>query len=163
MLGENVEQFRHLGKLADLSKFPDVALDDAIHVMVVPVLSSPPASAFNHLGVAACQDKLDQIRAKNRLTDGRWLVRERVVQEAPLPAPDLGLGQRQKPNDLHPSGKRIRNLREHHQVGRSGQQESSRPRVPVDQGLDHKQERRRPLNLVDHCPVNASKEANRVA
>ena len=84
------------------------------------------------------------------------------VEPPPLATVDLAPRQREQRQSLHPAGQRVRDTRHEHEIGRAGQQEASGPPVGVDGLFDREQQARRALHLVDHSPVEAAHQADRI-
>ena len=162
MLGEDAQKPRHQGELLDSGDVPDVALHDRFDVVQMPIPAAAPPDASQRLGVSAGEDGLHEVVADDGRRDMRRLAGKGPLKEGRADGAHLCLRQRKQPDDAHATGEGIGNTRERHEVGGSGEQESSRTRVAVDSGLDRQDEPRSPLDFVDDGPVEAAQEAHGV-
>ena len=160
MLGKNPQHPRHRAQLLDSGHVADIALNDRLDVVEMPVLPAAPARTGQRLGVAAGEDGFHEVVADDRCSGYRGLARERLVEEGRGGVAKLRLGERQQADDSHAARERIRDTRERHQVGGSGEQEPAGARVGVDGGLDGQYEARRALNLVDDRPIETANETD---
>ena len=74
----------------------------------------------------------------------------------------LALGQRQENLIVHSTGQRVSHVRQHHQVGGTGQQEASWATVLVDRLLDGEEQVRSALDFIDYCGINGTNQADGV-
>ena len=136
IFGKNPQQPRHRARLLDPGHVADIALNDRLDVVEMPVLPAAPARMGQRLGVAAREHGCHEVVADDRSSGCRGLARKRRVEKGRGGAAQHRLGERQQADDAHAARKRIRDPRTRHQVGGPGEQEPARAWIGVDSGKE---------------------------
>ncbi|WP_247643683.1 hypothetical protein [Agrobacterium tumefaciens] len=106
MLCQYVQRARHFRNLLDLRYIANVALNDRLDVICIPVLSAAQRFAAQYLGISTGKDGSHQIVA-----DGGFsilsLILKGVAQEAASGDSDFALRKRKQSNDLHSACERV--------------------------------------------------------
>ena len=91
--------------LLNAGNVPDVALDDCLDVVQMPVPSAVPSGACQRLRISASEDGLHEVVADNEGRDIRRRASERSFEEPRRVAAYLCLREWKQSDDAHATGK----------------------------------------------------------
>jgi len=115
MLCQYVQRARHFRNLLDLRYIANVALNDRLDVICIPVLSAAQRFAAQYLGISTGKDGSHQIVADDGFST-LSLILKGVAQEAASGGSDFALRKRKQSNDLHSACERVCHPWQRHEV-----------------------------------------------
>ena len=134
----------------DARQVPDVALNESVRVVAMPIRPPSSRGTRQRRGIAAGGDAVGEVPAQPLGGPGPELAGEEPVEKAGRFAGQLRLRQRMQPQHLHASGQGIGELGYREHMRGSGEQEAAGEAAAIHLPFDRREERRRPLHLVQN-------------
>ncbi len=162
-MSQNLEQSRHAIEPFDIGNIAHVPSDNGPDIIARPGAAPFRPSAPQHFRVSAGEHSLYEILANQEFARLDEPAQECSFEEAGAAAAHLGLRQRQQVDDLHAARQALGNPGKSENVGRPGEQKSSRAPVPVHFPLNGPQQLRRALHLVYREGAGSAHQAGGIA